>query len=828
MSLLKVAQNYVSKGVSVIPVGPNKLPLIEWKEFQSRLPTQEELVNWFTDDVKAIAIVTGKISNLTVVDVDVNHGGTTQGLPPTLIAKTQSGGWHFYYKYLDGVPNRAGVRQGIDIRSNGGYCFTAGHRVVVRPKNKIFKYSKSVKIEDLKVGDVVLSFNEKTGQIENKKIICIGNRKVNEQIIIKFGSRKGVLRCTPEHPIYTTSGWKNAGDIKKGDELLHFSREQLGLQLQSHTFTKGIQNRKSKNGGDYQKRYIQTTPPHIERKSKYEEFIESIIEEDKLPVKYVGDGSLIIKHGDLMLHPDFVVEGKKKVIELHIDFHKQLYKDGEKKVLRNSSQEERKKMYELAGWECLLLDASKWGSFNKDTLRLISEVRQSLVSYVCNGKKVCFVHKIYSEDTVYNIEVEDNHNYFIASAKENKKDWYLVHNCVAPPSIGLKGKYEWSLIEEPQPFPADILKVEIGKSQNDWTKLAEGLPAGNRNQGAAIFIGKLLKSFKREEWEGAVWLTALNWNRSNKPPLPEDELRAIFNSITSREIKKEVIEEDSPVVLMSEAAKLFSDDLSATYKTGFGIMDKALKGGVRDGNLVIVVGETGMGKSAFARSITKNMLADNITSIWFTFELSINEMWEKFKEMGMEDGAKIYTPERYVTRKLEWLKKKIVEARDIYKCKVVYIDHLGFLLGDYNPSNGINEKNLNGFSNSLATIYTMICRDLKTIAIQEKIVIVLMWHLKKLSEGKKEADASDVKDSSGVLQECDLGLSVARERLSSGKTFSQESVQDVYGNDTFIKMLKNRRTGELKRFRCNYDKGTLVDSDEAKNALQVSNDFEDF
>lgn len=523
MSLLRTARSFVAKHISVMPVGNDKRPLLpSWKELQTRLPTDAELVQWFSKD-ENIAIITGKISNLSVVDVDPRHGGTCAGLPPTLIAKTQSGGWHFYYRYLEGLPNKAGIRDGIDIRSDGGYV-------------------------------------------------------------------------------------------------------------------------------------------------------------------------------------------------------------------------------------------------------------------------------------------------------------------VAPPSRTETGEYEWSNIEEPQPFPADVLQVDIARAPVDWKKVAEGVGEGGRNETASKFIGKLLTSFKPEEWESAVWLTALNWNRANNPPLPEQELRAVFNSITSREHKKragEVID-DAPVVLMSDAAKLFRDDTTAAYPTGLGVLDKAIGDGMRDGNLVVIVGESGHGKSAVARTITMNMLENNITSVWFTFELTIPEMWEKFKEAGMQDGTKIYTPERYVTRKLDWVKKKLVEARDVYKCKVAYIDHLGFLVGEYDG------KSMLGINSNLATVYSMICRDLKTIAIEENMIIVLMWHLKKVQRGQ-EVDANDIKDSSGVIQECDLAISIAREKIDTKKEMKDPKTgfyiltpsqmdNDVLSNVATIKMLKSRRTGMLKRFQVAMENGRLVDPNN-KQQLEAFDDF---
>ncbi|MEW6215599.1 MAG: bifunctional DNA primase/polymerase, partial [Nitrospirota bacterium] len=64
---LEWAKWYVSKGFSVIPIKhKGKEPAIfSWKGYQDKLPTNEELVEWFGNNSKNnIAIVTGKISNI--------------------------------------------------------------------------------------------------------------------------------------------------------------------------------------------------------------------------------------------------------------------------------------------------------------------------------------------------------------------------------------------------------------------------------------------------------------------------------------------------------------------------------------------------------------------------------------------------------------------------------------------------------------------------------------------------------------------------------------------------------------------------------------------
>lgn len=131
-TMFDYAMDLLNMGFSIFPVNKmTKKPFKSWKEFQTRKPTIEEVRGWF--DVKNppnVAIVTGDISGLTVVDVDGEKGRkiieeNNFDLPPTLTAKTGrvDGGTHYYYKNI-GVGNTQG--KGVDIRGNGGYVVGVG------------------------------------------------------------------------------------------------------------------------------------------------------------------------------------------------------------------------------------------------------------------------------------------------------------------------------------------------------------------------------------------------------------------------------------------------------------------------------------------------------------------------------------------------------------------------------------------------------------------------------------------------------------------------------------------------------------------------------
>lgn len=119
------AVEYMQRGWSVIPIHPRtKRPLVKWVEFQTRLPTLEEIQEWWRAYPTAgVAIVTGQLSRLVVVDFDGPEAlAKTSEWPETYRVDTPKGA-HLYYtigneRAPTGVAN---FGPGIDSRGEGGY-----------------------------------------------------------------------------------------------------------------------------------------------------------------------------------------------------------------------------------------------------------------------------------------------------------------------------------------------------------------------------------------------------------------------------------------------------------------------------------------------------------------------------------------------------------------------------------------------------------------------------------------------------------------------------------------------------------------------------------
>jgi len=131
-NILEFAKFYCNKGFSVIPVKKDKRAYVDWKDYQNRRATIAEIEAWWKVLPDAqIAIVTGEISNISVVDIDVkNFDGDPSTLwsflpENTMIAKTGSGGRHYFFNHMPGLRNKAGIKPHIDIRAEGGYFIAA-------------------------------------------------------------------------------------------------------------------------------------------------------------------------------------------------------------------------------------------------------------------------------------------------------------------------------------------------------------------------------------------------------------------------------------------------------------------------------------------------------------------------------------------------------------------------------------------------------------------------------------------------------------------------------------------------------------------------------
>jgi replicative DNA helicase len=195
--------------------------------------------------------------------------------------------------------------------------------------------------------------------------------------------------------------------------------------------------------------------------------------------------------------------------------------------------------------------------------------------------------------------------------------------------------------------------------------------------------------------------------------------------------------------------------------------DKLCKG-FETGELIIVTGFTGNGKTSLLQTLTSNFAKEKNHTLWFSYEMPPRQFLRKFYELPL-----FYIPKEIKGSAINWIEEKIIEAKLKYEVKIVMIDHLHFL---------IDMIKMNHPSLEIGTIV----RQLKTLCIKHNIVIFLVSHTTK-PKGNKLPGLEDIRDSSFTTQESDCTLAIQRIKLPGGS----------YGPDSWLVILKHRREGVM-------------------------------
>jgi hypothetical protein len=125
---LDAALHYAERGYPVFPCSPNsKVPFARTNGSKDATTDEATIRRWWESAPTAnVAIATGSVSGLYVVDVDVPSSEVMPLLPTTWTARTRGGGWHYVYACAEPLPNTNkkapnAVHADADTRGEGGY-----------------------------------------------------------------------------------------------------------------------------------------------------------------------------------------------------------------------------------------------------------------------------------------------------------------------------------------------------------------------------------------------------------------------------------------------------------------------------------------------------------------------------------------------------------------------------------------------------------------------------------------------------------------------------------------------------------------------------------
>ena len=226
------------------------------------------------------------------------------------------------------------------------------------------------------------------------------------------------------------------------------------------------------------------------------------------------------------------------------------------------------------------------------------------------------------------------------------------------------------------------------------------------------------------------------------------------------------------------------------FKTGMDQIDE-ITGGFEPGELVVITGMTGNGKTLFARTLTSNLYKQDTECLWFSYEESILSIAKKFTTLPV-----FYLPRILTSSNLDWILEKIIESSIKFNTKAVFFDHLHYLI----PLQQIQNTSI---------LIGNLMRELKKICVENDIVIFLICHTQKIKQDETP-DLSHLRDSSFVAQEADIVFYVRRvSEITAGEI--------EYKNESTIRILKNRKTGNLGKVRMTFINNLLEEKYDTEN-----------
>jgi RecA-family ATPase len=193
MSIWNCALEYLESGLSVFPIrkgDKRPYPGFPWEEFQRRLPSEDELDTWEDKYPGAnLAVVTGKISGISVLDLDspdaIKWAEERFGRPG-VYQKTgrEEGGEHWFFKTPRGGLKSSKPRSKVEVKGEGGY-------IVIAPS--IHKSGRNYVLNKLIEWDELPEFPDLTQKEQKKLEVDLSGSLVTDAGKVEVGERNDLL-----------------------------------------------------------------------------------------------------------------------------------------------------------------------------------------------------------------------------------------------------------------------------------------------------------------------------------------------------------------------------------------------------------------------------------------------------------------------------------------------------------------------------------------------------------------------------------------------------------------------------------------------------------
>jgi len=380
---------------------------------------------------------------------------------------------------------------------------------------------------------------------------------------------------------------------------------------------------------------------------------------------------------------------------------------------------------------------------------------------------------------------------------------------VVPPSLLSSGnQYVWNIPPGEMEL-AELPHWAFGEEEKDadWkTTIAKPVMEGSRNEVSAQMAGKMLGYLPEDTWE-MVWLGMQRWNQNNKPPLPEKELKNVFNSIASRELKKRNEKTTTRADYQVDAVTL-SQLIKTEYKNTQWLVEKLIPHEA----LTIISGASGSYKTFITLDIAmKIATGEKLFGEFQTKQSSVLIIDEENHPRILKDRAKllsqnselpIYVASRKGFSLGEKSVEKVVEYAKSKNVGLVIFD--SFICIHNSDENAASE--MRG-----------VMKYLKEISNHGIAVIVIHHHGK--SEG---ANASQkMRGSSDILAQADCHLAIERKDKDTSVTIQQNKLREAQEMLPFV--VRFHKDGDSGHFEYGgQSKGKTNKKEELKTSIKLA------
>ena len=383
---------------------------------------------------------------------------------------------------------------------------------------------------------------------------------------------------------------------------------------------------------------------------------------------------------------------------------------------------------------------------------------------------------------------------------------------IIPPTKG----YSW--VKPPVVFSLDLLseipneiKAVLYRSNQSTGKVRltdhVALQEGSRNTALLEMANSLCNRYSEAEWTTAVLPILFGTNATYNPPLPEDEVKTIFNQATKfvkSHPKQKLASAPASLTSLVDERLLERELEKDAPSTGFYELDNLIKGFI-PGHVYTLTGDTNVGKTALACNFAYNVAQQDRRVLYLALEPDTTvldyfasiHLNKKFSELTEEDLRKdVGNVFVYRGQDVTSVDALMEAVRANTRFDLVVVDHASYFV--------------RGGNNTTIQQSDMM-KTFVQIAKENRTAIVLIQHPRKRTSSRENPMTEfEVSGSAAFFQDATDFLIVERGTKTDDETGSYE-----FTGRGWIKVLKSKsgRNGVCK-VNFTFEKARIVQREE--------------